>query len=300
MIEDYPTSDPLAPVVDAINDQQYVRALALIDQHASPSTDIAPRLARLKTQALLGQNQIEEAHDAATLALALDASSITAHTALAQIAWKLGHKQKAQQAFESALRLSDYNPEIHAEYAVFMACERTSSIGEQAVQKACEACPDSSDAVAARGLIYLRQNNIPKAEPLLRRALDLNPQNPRAMAWMVILLEKTKRHIEAAELTKLLEDHPDASEFIQSIRNDQHARYVKQKLFAKPDIANFLLADPPQTRAKRLKKRFSFFLIPVLLIPAYFLSTFFSPPVLVLIPYAIISAALLTYSLADH
>ncbi|MEM6302108.1 MAG: hypothetical protein AAF749_10245 [Pseudomonadota bacterium] len=69
--------------------------------------------------------------------------------------------------------------------------------------------PDLADGHAIRGLLYLDQKQLLKAEVSLRRALDTNPAHTNARLWLSICLTGKQRYLDAVrELQLLFERDP--------------------------------------------------------------------------------------------
>ena len=69
-------------------------------------------------------------------------------------------------------------------------------------QGALDLDPDSAYAYAVMGLVHFADNNMPLAEPALRKAIELNPGFAEAYAWLGLVYMDQGRIEEALEIHK--------------------------------------------------------------------------------------------------
>jgi tetratricopeptide (TPR) repeat protein len=195
----------------ALDGEQYVRALAMIDQLLAADPD-KPTLHFWRSRALLGQGDPAEALQAARQAVKLDPYLVEAYYPLAWAAAGVNRKQEGQEAFERALAVTGRDAAWLVEYATFLASERGPKVAEEIAREAVAARPDRADAWAALGFAQYRMHQTREAEESFREALAREPDNPRAMVYMAELLNRTGRPERAAALAGLLKDNPDAAD----------------------------------------------------------------------------------------
>jgi Tfp pilus assembly protein PilF len=213
----------------ALDDGKHVRALALADQLIAAQPD-NPTARCIRAQALLKSGAGEDAVDEARLAVELDPESEQAQTILGIAAWRTGKLTLAQSSLEEAIRLSGRRPGLLVDYAWFMASERGPRPALDAALEATRAAGGSSTAWAALGLAQFRLHRREEAETSLRKALELDPNDPYAQSAMATLLQDKAQDNQAVALTHLLEDVPGTEEIVAGVRQEAKRRQVAKKL----------------------------------------------------------------------
>ncbi|MDA2930831.1 tetratricopeptide repeat protein [Acidobacteria bacterium AH-259-O06] len=144
---------------------------------------------------LLPQDRLQEAQQKAGQILRLDPRNDFAHYRLAQIFYLRGEYQRSLDSVQSALRLRDVEPA----YMVMegMCLERLG--GEQEAIAAYERAlnlADYLDAYFRLGQLELRRGQAGQAVERLRRAVALQPENPRLLLALADALEQAGQHQE--------------------------------------------------------------------------------------------------------
>lgn len=215
--------------LDALDRGDHVRAIAITDQLASEAPgDALVRIVRARAMLLAGTP--EEALDEAREAVRLDPKSVKAHSLLGVAAWRAGRLTLAQQAFETAIRTSDEQPGPLVDFAWFMAAERGPRLAEDAALEAIAAAADSSTAWAALGLAQFRLRQREDAERSLRRALQLDPNDPYAQYAMTLLLQDRREDAKAVALAEILQETPGTQSLVEDIRRAARQRQLARKL----------------------------------------------------------------------
>jgi len=219
-----------AQASDALTAGNHARAVALLDQLIAEQPDRAD-FRFWQSEALLSLDRCEDALAAARRAVELDPGFARAYRPLAWAAGHVGRVQEGQVAFERALIVADRNPRLLAEYAMFLAAFRAPRVALGAAQEAINADPTIAEAWVAMGWAQFRMHEPKRSEASLRRALELEPDNSRALVGMIELLNSTGRPDEAKALVELLRDHPEAAEIAEVLRSkaDRHYRFLPPK-----------------------------------------------------------------------
>lgn len=228
-MEPYEISNLTEEALGALERGDYTRAIAVTDQLVEiVPDDFVVRLVR--AEALLKSDAGEEAFEAARQAVELAPANVQAQMLLGLAGWRYDRLGVAQEAMERAVALSGRKPALLIDYAWFMASERGPRLAEEAAREAVEASPEASTAWAALGLAQFRLHRFDDAEASLKRALQLDPNDPYAQAAMAELLHDRRRDSKALALTRLLEDTPGTESVIQSIREAARQRQIARKL----------------------------------------------------------------------
>ena len=190
--------------------------------------DVEVRLLRAKVllHADAGDDAFWEARRAAKMVPASD----EAQTLLGLAAWRSGRLTLAQESLQRAIRLSGRRPGLLADYAWFMAQERGPKLAEEAAQEAIAANEKSSTAWAALGRAQFRLHRYAECEASLRRALQLDPNDPYAQQAMMDLLHQRRQDDKAVALASLLEDTPGTEQLVQTVRSEVKSRQIARKL----------------------------------------------------------------------
>jgi Tfp pilus assembly protein PilF len=256
----------IAEAREAVEQGDHVRALAIADQLvARQPREVVARA--LRAEVLLKADLAEEAFQEARQAVALDPQDCNAQTLLGMAAWRSARLTLAQQSLERAIALSDNRPGLLVDYAWFMAAERGPRLAEEAARRALAATENSSTAWAALGLALFRLHRRQEAEACLRRALELDPNDPYAQSVMVKLLHEQRQDNKAVALTTLLEDTPGTEPIVQEIRKQAKQRLVAMKLLQRKAL--------PPTRDEEPRRVYRWLIIASLLSTA--LTLWFQP-----------------------
>jgi tetratricopeptide (TPR) repeat protein len=128
----------------------------------------------------LSLERLERAETAAKQAVDMDASSYTAHYILGFVRSSERKWEEAHGHLKEANRLKPNNPEILRclGWVLFNMGQRPQGI--VTLERALNLDNDSTLTLCDLGVAYLDLKNFSKAKALFLRALDLDPQNPRA------------------------------------------------------------------------------------------------------------------------
>jgi Tfp pilus assembly protein PilF len=219
----------MAEALEALDRGDYVRAIAVTDQLAAEAPN-DPLIHLVRARALLMGGDPEEALAEGRKAVQLDPAGSKAHSLLGVAAWRLGRLTLAQQSFETAVRNSGEQPGTLIDFAWFMASERGPRLAEDAALEAIAAAEDSSTAWAALGLSQLRLHRRDDAQKSLRRALELDPNDPYAQYAMTRLLQDRRDNAKAVALAEILQETPGTQSIVEEIRKEAKQRHVARKL----------------------------------------------------------------------
>jgi tetratricopeptide (TPR) repeat protein len=122
----------------------------------------------------------DRAEVAAKQAIALDAESYTAYYILGFLRSRTEQWQEAIDHLRKSNRLKPNNPEILRclGWALFHAGERAQGI--VTLERSLNLDNESALTLCDLGVAYLQVQNFTKSKTLFQRALDLDPENPRA------------------------------------------------------------------------------------------------------------------------
>ncbi len=231
----------------ALDGGDYLRAADLTDQ-LLPHAEEFPEILGIRAHALLQLNRLQEAWEAARAHARLVPDDWRVQRQLAEVAWHSRRLGCAQQAWEEAVRLSDQDPDILAEYAWFMAVERSPRLALEAAVRAKERDENSSLAWSALGLAQLRLHRRQEAEASLGRALKLDPNEPRAQFAMLSFLQEVRRNESALALSRLLEDTPGTEPIVRDVRRQVQRRLLARKLVERGIAPGPSVREPPWWR----------------------------------------------------
>ncbi len=150
----------------------------------------------LDARKLLEQDRLEEAREKLQEILALEPENDLAYYRLGQLFFLRREYERALEAVRSAIRAKDFEPAYH--FLEGMCWDR---LGE--AEKAARAfervveLADYADAYRALGRIELGRGNYPQAVARLRRAVELEPQDPDLRLALAEALEKAGYEEEA-------------------------------------------------------------------------------------------------------
>lgn len=187
-------------------------------------------LRALRIDALLKNNDVDEAFHEARHAAELAPESEPIQFLLGMAAWRSNRMTLAQQSLERAIELSGGKPRLLIDYAWFMAYERGPRLGEEAALRAVAAAEHSSTAWAALGMAQFRLRRYEEAAESLKRALKLDPNDYYAQVAMAKLLQERRQDNQAVALASLLEDTPGTGPLVEEIRRQAKQRQVAMKL----------------------------------------------------------------------
>lgn len=128
----------------------------------------------------LSLERYARAEIAAMQAVALDASSYTGHYILGFIRSQDSAWDEALRRLKEANRLKSNNPEILRclGWVLFKMGQRPQGI--VTLERSLNLDNDNTLTLCDLGVAYLEMRNFQKARALFQRALDIDPQNPRA------------------------------------------------------------------------------------------------------------------------
>lgn len=133
----------------------------------------------------------EKARESLERALAMDDRYAPAHATYALVMARMGENEKADQHFRRALRLAPEDPDFRNNYGAFLCARGRFEPAVEQFLRAGETPGYVGRATAFTNAgLCLRNSDPDRAEQLLRKALDLNPQNATAMeqlAWVKYL-----------------------------------------------------------------------------------------------------------------
>jgi tetratricopeptide (TPR) repeat protein len=84
--------------------------------------------------------------------------------------------------------------------------------------------------LAALGRALFRLHRYQESEESLRRALQLDPNDPYAQQAMMDLLHQRRQNDKAVALASLLEDTPGTEQLVEAVRSEVKSRQIAGKL----------------------------------------------------------------------
>lgn len=204
------TANQVEPIVTALSQQDYARALSLL----APALKQAPGNAGLWTMqgaALAGQGRKKEAFAAFRHAIKLAPNDIPALQGAAQIAYDSGDPAGIP-VLEQLLKLRPNDVTSHGMLAVLQYQQGKCADAVVHFEKASALFATRAPALDAYGTCLVRLKQLDKAAEAFAQSLALQPDNPRAMqvtASVQLMAHQPEKAL--ATLEPLLGQHPDAS-----------------------------------------------------------------------------------------
>jgi tetratricopeptide (TPR) repeat protein len=200
----YRDAASLAPRDPALNTawgelflETYNRAEALKSFQAALQSDARWAPALVGSARALADDNPPQATVLAKRALEVNPRSVEAHLFLAGEAAAAGHSDEAREALQKALAINPSSLDAFALAAALAYVEDKQSEFEAEVAKALAIAPNYGDVYRAAGELAAHNYRFDEAVALTRRALLLEPDNPRALADLGVHLLRTGEEPEA-------------------------------------------------------------------------------------------------------
>jgi Tfp pilus assembly protein PilF len=168
------------------------RALQIDPNNAGAHANLA--------QALQDAGRFEDAIKEHRTALAINATYLGVHRRLAAALMRVGRRPEAIEAY---LKDAKENPaDADSRYYLAIACEQENDAARAAhwYQEAIRLDEKHVDARFRLGRMFVIDRQYPSAEPLLRSALELNPEQLDALGLLAEVCARTNRTAEAVAL----------------------------------------------------------------------------------------------------
>ena len=177
---------------------RYESALeALVPALGDPSSEAEAWC--LRTQALLGMNDLTQALPAARKAISLDPDAEWPHRLLALVLQRGGNHKDALRSAQEAARIAPYQAETLHVLAICLANRRKKADAEKTVQALLERHPHNALSHQTAGVVAGMRGEWATAERHLREALRLEPNDADVAAALAEVLQRLGRREEAGE-----------------------------------------------------------------------------------------------------
>lgn len=195
----------------------------------------------------------DKARERLERAISIDDRYAPAHATYALVLARQGEDEAAGQHFRRALRLAPENPDFRNNYGAFLCARGQAEAAVEQFLRAGETPGYVGRATALTNAgLCLRDRDPERAEQLLRKSLELNPQNAVALeqlAWVKYLqgdMMGTRAFISRFE--RIAEPVPDmlwlAAQTETALGDDETAADYRRQLSRR-----FPGYEPPQTKA---------------------------------------------------
>ena len=146
----------------------------------------------------LSLGQYDRSETAAKQAVALDHSSYTGHYILGFLSSQDGKWEESLKSLQEANKLKSNNPEILRCLGWVLFKNGLRPQGVVTLERALNLDSDNTLTLCDLGVAYLELKNVHKARALFLRALDLEPENPRAREC-VAAVERIEKQLNESE-----------------------------------------------------------------------------------------------------
>jgi len=129
-----------------------------------------------------------------------------------------GADLQAEKYYNECLRLAPNHPECHFALASLLIRSGRRAEAERLAADWLKREPKLADAYALVGLLERQAGDLPQAQVHLQAALELEPQNPRALVEMAMIYEAMQREDRAVVLyERVLQKDPNQPEVKQRL-----------------------------------------------------------------------------------
>ena len=128
-----------------------------------------------------------------------DSRGVEAHYARGRLAMVEGNTEQAQAAFEAADKISPNDPRVLSSFLLVDAVDGDVSHSAKKVSDAIEANPDSAELWRVKGLVSLRQREIPQAEEAFKKSIQIDPSGVDNYAQLARIYAASNRLDRAIE-----------------------------------------------------------------------------------------------------
>jgi type IV pilus assembly protein PilF len=228
-------------------------SMLVSDRNSKNKHEVAELNAQLGSQYMI-QGNLDMAEKKFLKALEFQPKLHPAHIGLALVYERQGQAMRAEQSYQTALKLAPKDPDTLNNYGTFLCRAGKLTQAETYFSAAAEAHGNMHPGRAYEnaGICYLREPDYPKAEHYLRLALEKSPELPQALFSMASISMKTEKYIQARGY--LREYHRLHGQSAQSL---QLAMEIEQK-FGVKDQAEFFKSQlmqkfPDSEQARTLR-----------------------------------------------
>ena len=142
-------------------------------------------------------------------ALEINASSVPAHLFIATEAADAGHRDEARESIQKALDVNPSSLDAHALLAALAYVEDKQPDFEQNIAKVLSLSPNYGEAYRVAGELAAHNYRFDEAVVLVRKALAIDPNNPRSLSDLGTHLLRTGDEAGArSALEQSFKDHP--------------------------------------------------------------------------------------------